>query len=201
MHRVTRKSIKDSDIDLARVEKRLSEIAEEIKINNKNNLTDINVICEEIFGQILNKLYDIKLVSMSAEVSGNYIAVDLVDYEKRIAYQVTSQNIRNKIDRTLEKFNSSGMYKDMAAVLYEWSEGEEEEETSNEVNTDLFQPVYTINSYKKKVAAVEEFVSGATDAELEKLCTDSVELINYARNIVVKHVNIVQIMTYYSLGR
>ena len=38
------------------------------------------------------------------------------------------------------------------------------------------------------------------DAELEKLCTDSVELINYARNIVVKHVNIVQIMTYYSLG-
>ena len=33
------------------------------------------------------------------------------------------------------------------------------------------------------------------DAELEKLCTDSVELINYARNIVVKHVNIVQLMT------
>lgn len=34
------------------------------------------------------------------------------------------------------------------------------------------------------------------DADLEKLCVDSVELINYARNIVVKHVNIVQIMTY-----
>ena len=118
MHRFTQKSIKDSDIDLARVEKRLSEIAEEIKINNKNNLTDINVICEEIFGQILNKLYDIKLVSMSAEVSGNYIAVDLVDYEKRIAYQVTSQNIRNKIDRTLEKFNSSGMYKDIDEVHF-----------------------------------------------------------------------------------
>ena len=39
------------------------------------------------------------------------------------------------------------------------------------------------------------------DVELEKLCTNSVELINYARNIVVNHVNIVQIMTYYSLGR
>lgn len=35
MCEVTRKSIKDSDIDLARVEKRLLEIAEEIKINNK----------------------------------------------------------------------------------------------------------------------------------------------------------------------
>ena len=39
------------------------------------------------------------------------------------------------------------------------------------------------------------------DTELEKLCTDSVELIHYARNVIVKHVNIVQIMTYYSLGR
>lgn len=37
------------------------------------------------------------------------------------------------------------------------------------------------------------------DIELEKLCTDSVELIRYARNVIVKHVNIVQIMTYYSL--
>ena len=55
MHRVTRASIKDSDIDLKRVEKRLSEIAEAIRVNTKNNLTDINVICEEIFGEILNK--------------------------------------------------------------------------------------------------------------------------------------------------
>ena len=39
------------------------------------------------------------------------------------------------------------------------------------------------------------------EAELEKLCTDSVDLINYARNVVVNHVNTVQIMTYYSLGR
>ena len=52
MRKVTRKSIKDSDINLGRVEKRLLEIAEAININNKNNLTDINVICEEIFGEI-----------------------------------------------------------------------------------------------------------------------------------------------------
>lgn len=39
------------------------------------------------------------------------------------------------------------------------------------------------------------------DDGLEKLCADSVELIHYARNAVINHVNIVQIMTYYSLGR
>ncbi len=39
------------------------------------------------------------------------------------------------------------------------------------------------------------------EVEIEKLCTDSVELIHYARNIVIKQVNIVQIITYFSLGR
>ena len=118
MCKITRESIKDSDIDLKRVEKRLFEIAEAINVNNKNNLTDINVICEEIFGQILNKLYDINLVTMSAEVSGNFIAVDLVDYRKRIAYQVTSQCDRNKIKRTIQKFNDSGLYNDIDELRF-----------------------------------------------------------------------------------
>ena len=56
--------------------------------------------------------------------------------------------------------------KHMAAVLYEWSEDAEEEESTKEGNTDLFRPAYTINAYKKKVAAVEELVSGATEAEV-----------------------------------
>ena len=51
--------------------------------------------------------------------------------------------------------------KHMAAVLYEWSEEAEEEESANVVREDLFQPAYTINAYKKKVFAVEELVSGA----------------------------------------
>ena len=118
MRKVTRKSIKDSDIDLKRVKKRLLEMADAIHINNKNNLTDINVICEEIFGQILNKLYDINLVSLSAEVSGTFIAVDLVDYGKRVAYQITSQNSRKKIDTTLKKFNDSGLYRNIDELYF-----------------------------------------------------------------------------------
>lgn len=49
--------------------------------------------------------------------------------------------------------------KHMAAVLYEWSKNEAEEmKDENETNTDLFQSAYTVNSYKKKVAAIEKFV-------------------------------------------
>lgn len=109
MRKITKRSIRDEDIDIGRVSKRLEEIAAAIKMNNKNNLTDINVICEEIFGRILNRLYDIHLVSLSAEVSGNFIAVDLIDYENRIAFQVTSRDDREKIEKTIEKFNGSDL--------------------------------------------------------------------------------------------
>lgn len=39
------------------------------------------------------------------------------------------------------------------------------------------------------------------DKEIENLCVNFVELIHYARNIAVKQVNIIQIMTYFSLGK
>lgn len=36
---------------------------------------------------------------------------------------------------------------------------------------------------------------------LEALCDKSIALINYARQIVTKQVNLVQLMTYYAIGR
>ena len=36
---------------------------------------------------------------------------------------------------------------------------------------------------------------------MNKLCADSVELVHFARNIVAKQLNLIQIMTYYSLGK
>lgn len=109
MRKTTREFIKDSDINMGKIEKRLTEIATSIKMSNKKNMTDINIICEEIFGTILNKLYGLNLVSVSMEFSSNFIAVDLVDYEKRVAYQVTSQDKRDKILSTIDKFNKSDL--------------------------------------------------------------------------------------------
>lgn len=56
--------------------------------------------------------------------------------------------------------------KHMAAVLYKWSGNVKEVEFTKEANIDLFQPVHTVNAYKKKVAAIEELVSGATEEEV-----------------------------------
>lgn len=102
--------LKDSDINLQLIKKRLSNVYEDIEKNNKLNLTDINVICEEIFGQILNKIYGLNLISVSFSLSSTYVAVDLIDENKKIAFQVTSQSGRKKIKQTIKKFNESKLY-------------------------------------------------------------------------------------------
>ncbi|MBQ9360162.1 MAG: DUF1016 family protein [Lachnospiraceae bacterium] len=38
-------------------------------------------------------------------------------------------------------------------------------------------------------------------AEIEKLCRNSIALIRYARGLVVQHINIIELMTYYALGK
>lgn len=40
-----------------------------------------------------------------------------------------------------------------------------------------------------------------TNKSLDMLIADSIELIQYARQITAKQVNLVQLMTYYSLGK
>lgn len=46
----------------------------------------------------------------------------------------------------------------------------------------------------------EEFIVDK-DADIEKLCIDTVALVEYARNIATQQVNIVQLLTYYSIGK
>ena len=77
----TRKFLRDEDITIERLEKRLDKIIAKINENNKMNLTDANIYCEEIFGELFNRLLGLKLVSTSIQGDGRFIAVDLIDYE------------------------------------------------------------------------------------------------------------------------
>ena len=102
------------------------------------------------------------------EISDNIIRADVIgseDYEVEISLsngEVTDMYC--SCPYALDGRNC----KHMAAVLYEWSENKAEEmkEEENAINTDLFQPAYTVNSYKKKLAAVEELVGGANEKDV-----------------------------------
>ena len=103
--------IRDEDVTIELLKKELERISTAIKKSNQFNLTDINVISEEIFCQILNKLFGYKLRAMSAEKLGNFVAVDLIDYDKRVAYQITSNDSREKMIGTMDRFNDEGKEK------------------------------------------------------------------------------------------
>ena len=73
--------------------------------NNDISIKSGNIICEEVFGQILNRLFEINLIAISLEINRNFPAVDLIDYDNKIAYQVTTQGTKEKINHTIEVFN------------------------------------------------------------------------------------------------
>lgn len=84
--------------------------------------------------------------------------------------------------------------KHMAAVLYEWSENgaEEKNDEENAINTDLFQPAYTVKSHKKKLTAVEGLVSGANEEDvrsfLAAVLAEDEKLLLRFHNIINKQV-------------
>lgn len=120
--------------------------------------------------QILERGYDYYCENAveNLEISEDMIRADVIgseDYEVEIFL-----NNKDVTDMYCScPYASDGRNcKHMAAVLYEWSnrEKEEEQSTKNETKIDLFEPAYTINAYKKKLTAVEELVGGAKEEDV-----------------------------------
>ncbi len=128
------------------------------------------------------------------EISDNIIRADVIgseDYEVEISLsngEVTDMYC--SCPYALDGRNC----KYMAAVLYEWSKNEEEEkkEEENAINTDLFQPAYTVNSHKKKLTAVEELVRSANEEDVRLFLTavlaEDEKLLLRFHNIINKQV-------------
>ena len=128
------------------------------------------------------------------EISDNIIRADVIgseDYEVEISLsngEVT--DVYCSCPYALDGRNC----KHMAAVLYEWSENEAEEkkDEENAINTDLFQPAYTVNSHKKKLTAVEGLVSGANEEDvrsfLAAVLAEDEKLLLRFHNIINKQV-------------
>ena len=119
---------------------------------------------------ILERGYDyyLKNAVENIDVSDDIIRADVIgseDYEVEISL---SNGAVTDMYCSCPYASDGRNCKHMAAVLYEWSENGigEDEEMETAVNTDLFDHAYTINAYKKKLAAVEELVASAEEVEV-----------------------------------
>ena len=72
------------------------------KSSKSNNIT----VMENFFGDLLNLIYSYNLTNRNG-LTNNAIAIDLVDYDRKIVIQVTAQEVnkKDKINSTVMKLN------------------------------------------------------------------------------------------------
>lgn len=74
---------------------------------NKSNELSINIQSENIIANILNTVYNYDLENANVVLGKNAAAVDLLDFEQSVAFQITANNTSEKIHSTVKKFLDS----------------------------------------------------------------------------------------------
>jgi hypothetical protein len=78
----------------------------EVEGFNSSNLYDINIHAEGFLIPVLNEVFGIRLENLNTTQKKNFPAVDLADFNNRVAFQVTATSDFDKIKSTLEKFKN-----------------------------------------------------------------------------------------------
>lgn len=95
------------------IAKYLSRLSENIKILNKVGDFSINTYAENAIINSLNIVFDARLINMNVSKNNRYPAIDLLDKDKKIGIQVTSNGDRKKIKETISRFYNNEVYKDV----------------------------------------------------------------------------------------
>ena len=90
--------------------KRLSILRVQVEACGKLNLTDINVLSENFYRDLLNLILSRQLTNINI-VKANAAAIDLGDEIAKIAIQVTSTKTKTKTAATVDSFISKGLHK------------------------------------------------------------------------------------------
>ncbi|SDI55288.1 SMEK domain-containing protein [Desulfosporosinus hippei] len=99
----------NKDIYLKNIGAALALLSTEVEILNCVNFYDINIVAEDFYAQLLNKIYGYNLRNLNA-YEKNAPAIDLGDEMKRLSFQVTSDNDSEKIKKTIKKFIEYNQY-------------------------------------------------------------------------------------------
>lgn len=80
----------------------LTAVSQQVKSRSGLQLFDLNRYLEDFFKDILNIVYDYKLINLNEERSNNP-GLDLGDEVAKVGFQITSTKSSDKINKTLEK--------------------------------------------------------------------------------------------------
>ena len=83
----------------------------EVEGFNANNLYDVNIHAENFLIPVFNEVFNIKLENLNSTQKNNFPAIDLADFQNKIAFQITSTSNFEKIKSTLETFFRNELHK------------------------------------------------------------------------------------------
>lgn len=95
---------------------RLSWMQAEVQLRNSLNLYDLDIHAEVFFCELLNLVFGWSLIDLN-RLQKNYVSIDLGDCKNRVAVQVTAQNTRDKVKKTLGRFLENGYEKDYDRLI------------------------------------------------------------------------------------
>lgn len=87
---------------------RLAHLKAYVSTVNSIHLFDVNVVAEDFFASLLNEVYGYSLVNLN-HADLNCAAIDLGDPGQRVAFQVTSERTKAKIQKTVNTFVQHGL--------------------------------------------------------------------------------------------
>jgi hypothetical protein len=96
---------------LLNISESLSRFSAEVDIVNANGEFDINIHSENVLIPLLNELFGYQLVNANT-IKKNFPAVDLVDAQNKVSFQITSTASKTKFKETLTKFVRHEIHKD-----------------------------------------------------------------------------------------
>lgn len=80
---------------------RLAYLSSEVRLSGSMNLLDSNVLLEDVFKEILNITYGLKLQNANL-IKQNIRAIDLIDCSSKTIIQVSSDNSKTKVQTSLD---------------------------------------------------------------------------------------------------
>lgn len=81
----------------------IATLCYQVEARNAINLYDINLISEDFYSKLLNRIFRYNLKNLNI-IDRNVVAIDLGDEINKIAIQVTSDNSSEKIKKTIGEF-------------------------------------------------------------------------------------------------
>lgn len=98
-------------VDFDNIKEKLTYLSYTLAVNSKLNLLDQHLWSENFLSEFLSLVYGHSFVNLN-EHSSNFPGGDLVDHNRKIVVQVSTNTSKNKIDSTVETISKNSSFSD-----------------------------------------------------------------------------------------